>query len=253
MSFNKRNPDVFDIVKSQLKLADKKIAHLHRLLQTPAGIDRVLNLLYYLATFTAPQLSRLASDLTVKLPTPIPLFVLTPSSAALNEASVRLRNLSARISDVRMFMRLFGLIGMYQWGKSTLMDPPKDKIMRTLVAGQVIVNTCYQVLENMAYLNKHAVLKFSKRTEGKMWLWSTRCWAAHITLEFLRLERVRMLKGNKGERDYEWIKTWIANAANAPLSLHWSMEKGLIPDTAVGAFGGVAGIIGLTDAWNKCA
>lgn len=71
----------------------------------------------------------------------------------------------------------------------------------------------------MAYLNKHAVLKFSKRTEGKMWLWSTRCWAAHITLEFLRLERVRMLKGNKGERDYEWIKTWIANAANAPLSV----------------------------------
>jgi hypothetical protein len=176
-----------------------------------------------------------------------------------------------------MFMRLFGLIGMYQWGKSTLIDPPKDKIMRTLVAGQVIVNTCYQVLENMAYLNKHAVLKFSKRTEGKMWLWSTRCWAAHIALEFLRLERVRMLKGNKGGRDYEWIKTWIANAANAPLSvsdtsmseervkwplvrdaddgiqLHWSVEKGLIPDTAVGAFGGVAGIIGLRDAWNKCA
>ena len=205
------------------------------MLSTTSGTDRLLSLVYYLSTFLAPQLSRLALLLTVKLPTPVPLVVLTPASTTLATASNRLRKLASKVSDVRMFMRLWGLVGIYQWGAGTLRNPPKDPVVRSLVLGQVAVNTGYQILENMAYLNAHSLLAFSKRTEGRMWLWSTRCWAAHIVLEFLKLERTRRLQAEEargvrgfglpvpGEEEKKaretWNKAWICNVANAPLSV----------------------------------
>lgn len=203
------------------------------MLSTPSGTDRLLSLVYYLSTLLAPQLSRLALLLTVKLPTPVPLVALTPASTALTVASNRLRKLAAKVSDVRMFMRLFGLVAIYQWGAGTLKDPPKDPVIRSLVLGQVAANAGYQILENLAYLNMHSLLSFSKRTEGRMWLWSSRCWAAHIALEFLKLERTRTLQAEKSRRARGLVvssdeerkaresrtKTWICNAATAPLSV----------------------------------
>jgi len=205
----------------------------HSLLSTPSGTDRLLSLVYYLSTLLAPQFSRLALLLTVKLPTPVPLVALTPASTALTVASNRLRRLAAKVSDVRMFMRLFGLVEIYQWGARTLRDPPKDPVIRSLVLGQIAANVGYQILENLAYLNMHSLLSFSKRTEGRMWLWSTRCWAAHIVLEFLKLERTRSLQAEKsrgvrglvitGEEERKaqesWNKAWICNATTAPLSV----------------------------------
>jgi hypothetical protein len=156
--------------------------------------------------------------------------VVTPSPSTLNEASKRLRKFAAKISDVRMFLRLFGLVGMYSWGKTTLRKPSNDPVEQGLVLSQVGVNVGFQVLENLAYLNSNNILGFSKRTEKQMWLWSTRCWLAHIVLEFLRLERVRrrkwtIKKGSILDREEQkkiqdnWMKAWITNAANAPLSV----------------------------------
>ncbi|KAI5845998.1 hypothetical protein BZA05DRAFT_421244 [Tricharina praecox] len=255
------------VVKKHLRQAEGELDHLSRLLSTPSGTDRLLSLIYYSSTFLAPQLSRLALLLTVKLATPIPLVVLTPASTTLATASNRLRKLASKISDVRMFMRLWGLVGIYKWGAGTLRSPPKDAVVRSLVLAQVAVNAAYQVLENMAYLNMHSLLAFSKRTEGRMWLWSTRCWAAHIVLDFVKLERMRWLRNEKarglrglvvsGEEERaardDWNKAWVCNATTAPLSIHWSLEKGLLDDTAVGAFGCVGAAISLRDAWRGCA
>jgi len=255
------------VVKKHLRKAEAEVDHLSRLLSTPSGTDRLLSLVYYLSTLLAPQFSRLALLLTVKLPTPVPLVALTPASTALTVASNRLRRLAAKVSDVRMFMRLFGLVGIYQWGSRTLRDPPKDPVIRSLVLGQVAANVGYQILENLAYLNMHSLLSFSKRTEGRMWLWSTRYWAAHIALEFLKLERTRSLQAEKsrgvrglvvsGEEERKaqesWNKAWICNATTAPLSIHWSLEEGLLDDTAVGAFGCIGAAISIRDAWRGCA
>lgn len=196
------------------------------LLSTPTGVDRLLSLMYYLSTLLSPLLSRLALRLTIKLPTPVPLIVLTPASSVLTTAAYRLRLLAARVSDVRTFLRLLGLVGMYNWGASTLRNPPADPMVRGLMLAQVAVNCCFQALENAAYLNKHGILAFAKRTESHMALWSTRCWAAHIVLEFVRLERVRSLARDKKGTDEEkaaarraWLKAWVRNAASAPLSV----------------------------------
>lgn len=144
-----------------------------------------------------------------------------------------------------MFMRLWGLLGMYQWGAGTLRDPPADPVVRGLILGQVAVNTCYQVLENLAYLNQHALLGFSKRTEGRMWIWSTRCWVAHITMDFIRLQRVRATrKGVVTEKEETaWRKSWLCNMTNMPLAVGLVLAVGVsCADVAVVALGHARGV-----------
>jgi hypothetical protein len=198
---------------------------LPRLLSTPSGIDRTLGLIYYLSLLLAPQLSRLALTTAIKLPTrPHPLS-LTKTSSRLSTTSARLRLLASRISDVRIFLRLWGLIGIYQWGVSAY-STPADPMARALELAQVAVNTGFQVTENIAYLSRLKLVTVSARTETKLWLWSARCWAAHIALDFVRLERLRRVKkGGSKEEKRAWRKQTLCNAANAPLAVSFAGRK----------------------------
>lgn len=118
-----------------------------------------------------------------------------------------------------MFLRLWGLIGIYHWGISTW-NSPTDPVARAIELAQVAVNTGFQISENIAYLSKHKLVAITPRTESKLWLWSSRCWAAHIVLDFARVERVRQVRkgGNKKEKE-AWRKQTMCNAAQAPLAV----------------------------------
>jgi len=37
------------------------------------------------------------------------------------------------------------------------------------------------------------------------------------------------------------------------LTVHWSLPGGAVPQTAVGALGTLAGVIGLRKKWRECA
>ena len=98
----------------------------------------------------------------------------------------------------------------------------------------------------------------SKRTETDLWLWSCRFWAAHVVLEFVRLYRERQIRlmhseceksAGKGEKvaaqggDRTWWAQLVLNLAYAPLTVHWSLEKGLgFRDVDIGYFGVIAAV-----------
>lgn len=48
-----------------------------------------------------------------------------------------------------------------------------------------------------------------------------------------------------------WWRQVVANAAWAPLTLHWSVEGGVLGEGAVGALGMVAGGVALGEAWRR--
>lgn len=168
-------------------------------------------------------------------------------------------------------MRLWGLLGIYNWGKSAWSDDEGgDGVEKKIVKAQVLVNAAFQILENGAYLSSKGVMGWSVDKQNKAWLWSSRFWAAHVGLEFLRLGRVyskrergteeeKRMDGPKGDvwtdrGEKEWFEGWrrqvLVNAAWAPLTLHWSREGGLISDFWVGVFGSVAGVVGTRKAWK---
>ena len=112
---------------------------------------------------------------------------------------------------------------------------------------------------------------WSSETQNKAWLWSSRFWMAHVGLDFIRLyhewvmrkqrssEEVKtdVLNGDViADRGYaewraKWTKEMVVNLAYAPLTLHWSLEKGLVGDFWVGLLGSVAGAAGFTALWKN--
>ena len=151
-------------------------------------------------------------------------------------------------------------------------DRLEDKMLARITLAQVGVNVVYQVLENVAYLGQRGIIRRSERQQVRDWVWSSRFWAAHVLLEFAKLWRVRALwdrngvegmskeegeekeKEGKRKRKEEvdaWWRELLINACYAPMTIHWSVESGIMSDEWVGLLGAIAGGTGLRKMWKK--
>lgn len=282
--------------------ADRNVLRLSTLLSTPTGIDALLCTTSYTLTLVHALLSRLlerrladiASDIAEKadgilLPGETLIASLpAPTSTKLIAHVVGSSKASAAvISDYRIFVRLWGVVGLYTWARSTYLAPltkeaeRKDKVLRGLTWAAIASCIGFQVLENGAYLSSKGSLTTAswagdvgKARENKWWVWSSRFWAVYVGVELMRLAITRyyrdsapLLEAVDGEKedkiqreeqikarkleDWLWWKDLVSNVAYAPMTLHWSMESGLLSDCGVGACGIVAGGALLVDAWRK--
>lgn len=287
-----------------LTTTDRTILRLSKLLSTPTGTDVLLCTTSYTLTLLRALLSRLlerrlaaiATDIATKadgilLPgeTLIASLPAPTSTKVLAQVVGGSKALADAISDYRIFVRLWGGVGLYTWARGTYMDKlpedasAKDKVLRKLTWAAIVSCIGFQALENGAYLSSKGVLTTAswtgdvgKARENTWWLWSSRFWAVYVGVELVRLGVMRFHKEPgvvKGDGDGEkedkirgeerirkeklenwlWWKDVASNLAYAPMTLHWSMEKGLLSDWGVGACGMVAGGALLADAWRKTA
>jgi hypothetical protein len=278
----------FQNVRVLLSNTDRTAAHLSRVLATPGGQDSILNTAYYTLLFLhasinttlESQLEKIASSFaktasTALNPgeTAVVSFQAPPLAANLAKLSASSKMLSAIISDYRMFVRLWGLLGIYSWGKSVYNSPPKDRLLRAIAYSQVGVNLCFQTLENTAWLSSHGITTLEPKKQGQAWLWSAKFWGAHVALDFLRLYRVRSLWGEKevdaegkaidtnskefrAKREAEvatWWRQLVVNCCYAPMTVHYSRPEALLTPMQIGTLGIVAGGAGLREMWRKTA
>ncbi|KAI0901883.1 hypothetical protein F4806DRAFT_444836 [Annulohypoxylon nitens] len=205
--------------------------------------------------------------------------------AAILELAKRLRALSSLLSDARTFLRLWGLLNMYFWARRLILSrkqPPaekeggggqkEDRVERAVSWIQMSTCVVFQALENGAYLSSKGVLGWSPATQRKASIWSARFWAAFVGVEVGRLfyeshrrglrTREEKFAGGKTaaqvQRDeIEWGDAWkksvARNLAWAPLTVHWSLEQGLLGEMAVGALASIPGIIQMRDLWRRTA
>ncbi|OTB08426.1 hypothetical protein M426DRAFT_317044 [Hypoxylon sp. CI-4A] len=138
---------------------------------------------------------------------------------------------------------------------------------------QLSLCVVFQALENGAYLSSKGVLGWASATQRRAGLWSARFWAAFVGVEVGRLfyesRRRRGLRSGEDRfadaktaaevqrEDVEWADAWkksvLRNLAWAPLTVHWSLEQGLVPEMAVGALGSIPGVIQIRDLWRRTA
>lgn len=268
-----------------LKKADRTINCLSEILSTPSGTDALLCTLCYasllsssvLTSISLHQLHKAARRIierAIALPPDTTVIIHTSAipTSRLLITSQRLKALSDLISDFRIFVRLWGLIGIWKWGKSLLENPPGDVVIKKISYARVIVNIFFQCLENAAYLSSKGVFGWSTEKQTKAYILSSQFWMVDIGLDFLRLYREYSLRkqrgteeekrkdGPKGDvitdrEDTKWEVKWrrelILNLAWAPLTLHWSLEKGLVSSFWVGLLGSVAGGTGLRELWKN--
>ncbi|KZF26953.1 hypothetical protein L228DRAFT_243506 [Xylona heveae TC161] len=266
----------------RISQTDNAIAHLNRVLATSNGTDAFLStvtytlrlLHLYLRSLSTLQLHAYARQVLTKALTLPPDTSIAIPAAQLRSAQLAtsVRKLSSIISEARTFLRLWGLLGIWEWAADVKRSPPKDHIIRFIVRTQVLVNIFYQIFENGAYLAGKGVLTgWDSRRINKWDLWSTRCWAAHVFLDLAKLWRERVLEKQAGgdEKDNvakatkernatallnnTWSRKLILNSAYAPLTIHWSLENGLVSDFWIGLLGSVTGIIRLRQAWKTTA
>ena len=286
--------------------ADRTLVRLSKLLSTPSGTDVLLCTTSYTLTLIHAVLSRvlerrLASIATeiaekaegVLLPgeTLIASLPAPTSTKVIAQVVGSSKALAAVISDFRIFVRLWGVLGLYTWARDTYQDrlpedaSRKEKILKGLTWTAIMSCVGFQVLENGAYLSSKGALTTAswtgdvgKARENAWWLWSSRFWAAYVGVELVRLgvqqyyasppETIAVSSGDGEKEDkiqrevrikarklenWLWWKDLASNLAYAPMTVHWSLEQGLLSDWGVGACGMVAGGALLADAWRKTA
>jgi hypothetical protein len=257
-----------------LSKTDATLSHVSRVLSTPSGTDTFLLTLCYTSLLSSSLLSSLSLhrihaaarqfiSQAIALPPNTTVIIDTSSlpPSRLLITSRRLKALSELVSDFRIFVRLWGLLSIYNWGKRVYNSPPTDTLVRRIVYTQVASNIAFQYLENGAYLASKGVLGWGKEKQGRAWIWSSRFWMLHVGLDFVRLwreARLRVLKGKArpgSDEENKWLAKWrreiVVNAVWAPLTLHWSLEEGFASDFWIGVLGSVAGLAGFRELWRN--
>lgn len=265
---------------------DAFLAHLHRCLQTPTGIDTVILFVSFAARLSASLLESashtalqrsarrlVASAFALPPKTTILLSATQPSPAAARALKLvaRLRALSTLLREGRTFMRLWGLLGLYASARRLLLKKPSESTDKTVKEReqldsliswtQLLSLTIFQVLENATLLSQKGVLGLAPASQAKAIRWGPRFWAFFIGTELVRLniERSRKLEDADvaSTEHQEWLADWrnklVRNLAWAPLTLHWSFEKGFLPEMMISALGTIPGVILMTELWKQTA
>lgn len=197
----------------------------------------------------------------------------------------RLKALSGLASEARTITRLWALLSMYFWARRLIVKwrQPKeqkeqegqvkdDRFETSIAWSQLIAGAAFQALENGTYLASRGVLEWAPETQGKTARWSARLWGSFVALEIVRLfyesskrgrrTRAEKFAGGKTvtvfeQEEREWTENWrksiVRNLAWAPLTLHWSLEQGLVSEMSVGALAMIPSVLQFRDLWRSTA
>lgn len=177
---------------------------------------------------------------------------------------------------MRTTLRLTGLIGIWARASRLLGAPPRDAIMLGIAWAQTGAGAAYQALENVALLGETGALTSRVGAERRKWLWrwSSRAWMMWVGLEAGRLGREWALEeerrkkgeevmveggdemGEKAAREVRRVKWWrqaVVTGVSLPLTLHWSVDEGVLGERLVNTLGLVVGGMALEQAWRESA
>ncbi|GAW24823.1 hypothetical protein ANO14919_144170 [Xylariales sp. No.14919] len=239
-----------------------------------------------LTTLVQPALKRSASRLIALASALPPSATLIFNAKTLPSSSVafvlelakRLKALSGLTSEARTIMRLWGLLGMYFWARRLVLkwrqqkQQGDGKFETSIAWSQLAACVAFQALENGTYLASRGVLGWAPATQKKAAVWSARFWGSFVGLELIRLfyesskrgrrSRAEKFAGGKTvavvereEREWteNWRKTVVRNLAWAPLTVHWSLEQGLVSELGIGALASIPSVIQIRDLWRNTA
>ncbi|KAL2201127.1 hypothetical protein P885DRAFT_26802 [Corynascus similis CBS 632.67] len=278
---------------------DSFLTRLDKCLSTPSGIDTVMLLLCYTSKLGSSVLSSLSQSalrrsarewiaLVASLPRGTTVVFSSPAAAAAagnNRAatlalllSKRLASLSSLLSEARMILRLWALLGMYFWARrlvrqtfcssATTTEKKEDtaasptKLEMGIEWVRLALCVVFQGLENGAYLSSRGVLGWTPAQQGLAYRWSARLWAGYVGIELGRIAAERFGPSGAGSKSFaarspqeksEWTKKAARQLAWAPLTLHWGSEKGLVSEATVGLLASIPGIIQMRDLWASTA
>lgn len=184
----------------------------------------------------------------------------------------RVRAFSDILDDWQVITRLWGMFAM--WGEAkdfiislgspgtatkdndeNLWDSVGEKMIR---ATYIVGLLGYYGAENLAWLNKRGVFKWTDKTESKLGMWSLRGWGVFVFAEMAQLlhERsMRMRAGKEQDKDERmaWRRKFVQVVLWGPLTMHWTSEEGLFPEVIASFFSAYVEFITVRGLWEETA
>ncbi|KAF8492622.1 hypothetical protein F5888DRAFT_1806745 [Russula emetica] len=253
--------------------------HLIRYLSTWNGSDKLFMLIQYGAKVLIPILqarARLQHRAGLRNE---PTSSITP----------KLAKLASIIGDARTLWGLWGMLPIIQWLISLERTPPPTRRLLTIERTQGWSMLAFYPLQHLSYFRKHDLIPptlplpagLPSQSSGKprratinvaaVSLWSTRLWATYIVLQLahLREDRTLLIKKQRAlnrlssvekeraelaRRWDRWYNELAINLSFLPMTIHWSLEKGLFKnDTWISLFGLAAAIASFRNGWKATA
>ncbi|EXA35970.1 hypothetical protein FOVG_13086 [Fusarium oxysporum f. sp. pisi HDV247] len=290
LSAGSRTPGGGKMLKPIKKL-DAFISHLNRLMHTRESHDALILFLAYAAHFLATALEtpipeRLkswvfeCSKILLRIVPPRLLSLLSTSkyspaitSLSANKTLVaeRFRALSDILDDWQIITRLWGLLATWTDAKEFLTsftsenesEEKKSKPRRYLVQKAIRATYItglfgYYGLENLAWLTRRGVFKWTDKTESKLMVWSLKAWGVYVMSEMAQLLYDRSESKRTGEEQdeetrAEWRRKFVQVLLYGPLTVHWIREGGLFPETIASFLAAYTEFITVRGLWKETA
>ena len=209
-------------------------------------------------------------------------------SSVFSRLAPYLKALEGLTADARILFRIWAILPMVKWMIGIERQQPPTRNLKLIERMQALSMVVYAPMEAAAYLAMHKVLPISDRVQNNLWLYGCRLWAAYVVLDFWHImednrllrTRAKALEKSRGHpsppstesatlteeqeatrrmwsdiyarKDMLLTQFWV-NVGYLPLTLHWSLTKGLISDGWVGFFGMIAGLASWRMQWKATA
>ncbi|KAG7853382.1 hypothetical protein KL941_000432 [Ogataea angusta] len=177
----------------------------------------------------------------------------------LDSLSTKLRLISDYIADVRIFNRMWGLPGLLAFGVEDLhriLRADSSLATKLLEATSTISIVAYQPLENVAFAADHNWMHLEKSASLQYYVASSRLWAVFVVLEVVKLVK-NMVQTKLAGKPLDLLhnrslnRPLVANIANLPLTVHWSLHDGCLSDLTVGFLGTMSSLLNTKDSWGE--
>ncbi|EWG48991.1 hypothetical protein FVEG_16378 [Fusarium verticillioides 7600] len=273
-----------------IKKLDAFISRLNRLMHTRESHDALILFLAYAAHFVAtvletPLPDRLKSWLlrfnevlmTIvppRLKSLLSTFKGFPTISSLSANKLliaeRFRALSDILDDWQIITRLWGLLATWAEAKEFLTNltsenqseekkrnPRKYFVLTAIRASYLLGLFGYYGTENLAWLTRRGVFKWSERTESKLMIWSLKAWGIYVMsgmaqLLYDRYESKRTGEGQDEEERIEWRRNFIHLFLYGPLTIHWIRDGGLFPEAIASFLAAYTEFITVKGLWKDC-
>lgn len=201
----------------------------------------------------------------------------------------KLAKLAGIIGDARILWGLWGMLPIIQWLISLERTPPPTRRLLTIERAQGWSMLTFYPLQHLSYFRKHDIIPSAlplpavlpSQLSGKsrqatinvaaVSQWSSRLWATYIVLQLAHLREDRTLlikkqralsqlssvekeRGELARRWDRWYNELAVSLSFLPMTIHWSLEKGLFKNDAwVSLFGLAAAIASFRNGWKATA
>lgn len=171
------------------------------------------------------------------------------------------------LDEWQMMNRLWGVLDMWMTAReiktqisrrASMIDSIKP-IDVAIQASQTLCLTSFHICEAASFLSSKGITNLSAKTQERLSFFAIRSWTTFTMVEVGRL----LLDGLHSTHDNEkaatddwkvrWRKDMLQNLAWLSVSVHWSLRKGLLPESLVSPLAAFATWSLVKDAWNEAA